>query len=77
MRDTARDVPGPITVPNIHKFLPLATLFISLLFADDTTFQLEGPNLSNLITLANVELKKAEEWFSSNLLTLISKNPNL
>ena len=68
---------GPLLFLIFINDLPLATLFISLLFADDTTFQLEGPNLSNLITLANVELKKAEEWFSSNLLTLNSKKTKL
>ena len=42
----------------------------SLLFADDTTFQLSDSNVENLFQTANIELKKASTWFQSNLLTL-------
>ena len=68
---------GPLLFLIFINDLPLATLFISLLFADDTTFQLEGPDLGDLISLANSELKKAEEWFISNSLTLNKKKTKL
>ena len=68
---------GPLLFLIFINDLPLATLFLSLLFADDTTFQLEGPILKDLITTANSELAKAEEWFSSNLLTLNKKKTKL
>ena len=42
----------------------------SLLFADDTTFQLSDYNTSKLFQNANVELAKASAWFQSNKLTL-------
>ena len=48
--------------------------FLTLLFADDTTFQLSGANIYELYSLANNELAKAAEWFRVNKLTLnISK----
>ena len=50
--------------------LPYATLFFTLLFADDTTFQIEGGSLQELFLNANIQLAKAQEWFASNLLTL-------
>ena len=50
--------------------LPKATEFFTLLFADDTTFQLFGPNLDQLFNLANFELSKAATWFKANKLTL-------
>ena len=68
---------GPILFLLFINDLPLATHFISLLFADDTTFQLQGPDLDNLIVLANAELEKAQEWFSSNLLTLNTQKTKL
>ena len=50
--------------------LPNATKFFTLLFADDTTFQLCSDNIQSLFTLANTELNKAASWFQSNKLTL-------
>ena len=64
---------GPLLFLIYINDFPMASLFLSLLFADDTTLQLEGPNLTELIKRANSELKKADEWFSSNLLTLNGK----
>lgn len=50
--------------------LPTATNFFSILFADDTTFQLSGSNMPELFEKANIELAKASDWFISNKLTL-------
>ena len=55
--------------------LPNATEFLTLLFADDTTFQYSGVNLDNLFQTANSELDKASVWFQANKLTLnVKKN---
>lgn len=42
----------------------------TILFADDTTFQLSNYNLSELFRIANAELKSAADWFRANKLTL-------
>ena len=42
----------------------------SLLFADETTFQISSNNLKDLLKLANLELEKASDWFKENKLTL-------
>ena len=39
-----------------------------LLFADDTTFQIAGNNLTETYSLANSELKKVAKWFRENKL---------
>ena len=61
---------GPLLFLLFINDLPFATEFFTLLFADDTTLQLEGENLTQLFQKANFELTKAQDWFSSNLLTL-------
>ena len=43
--------------------------FISLLFADDTTFQISSNNFEELFQVANSELQKAAVWFQTNKLT--------
>ena len=53
--------------------LPNATKFLTLLFADDITFQIGGWDLPSLIPQANLELSKANEWCASDLLTLDTK----
>ena len=45
-------------------------IFLSILFADDTTFQISDSNINELFLKANTELLKASNWFSSNRLTL-------
>ena len=64
---------GPLLFLFFINDLPNATNFFSILFADDTTFQLSGANTSDIFTRANIELKKAEEWFCANKLTLNAK----
>ena len=43
---------------------------MTLLFADDTTFQVSSNNLLELYESANLELSKAACWFEANKLTL-------
>ena len=54
----------------INDLANVSESLFSLLFADDTTFQLSSNNVYNLFTQANIELEKAAEWFKANKLTL-------
>ena len=68
---------GPILFLIFVNDLPQATLLLTLLFADDTTFQLSGPDLQALVNSVNIELAKAQAWFASNQLTLNVKKLRL
>ena len=61
---------GPLLFLLFINDLPNATEFLTLLFADDTTFQLSGTNLNLLFEKSNAELEKASIWFKANKLTL-------
>ena len=61
---------GPLLFLVFINDLPYASLFFSLLFADDCTFQMEGASLEELFSKANTELNKTQELFASNLLTI-------
>ena len=61
---------GPLLFTLFINDLPNATQFLTLLFADDTTFQMSGGNLNHLFQNANLELDKASTWFKANKLTL-------
>ena len=61
---------GPLLFLIFINDLPNATDFLTLLFADDTTFQLSGFDVNILFAMANSELKKASQWFIANELTL-------
>ena len=50
--------------------LPNATNFLTILFADDATFQISGSDENFLFERANIELDKAKIWFAANQLTL-------
>ena len=61
---------GPLLFLLFINDLPNATEFFTLLFADDTTFQLSSNDLNVLFQNANMELFKASTWFETNKLTL-------
>ena len=60
----------PILFLILINDLPNASDFLTLLFADDTTFQVSGQDLDQLFDHANFELEKATVWFRANKLTL-------
>ena len=64
---------GPLLFLVFINDLPNSTDLFSILFADDTTFQISGANTSDIFVRANIELKKAEQWFCANKLTLNAK----
>ena len=61
---------GPLLFLIFINDLPNATDFLTLLFADDTTFQLSSNNINILFEKCNSELEKAATWFKANKLTL-------
>ena len=61
---------GPLLFLLFINDLPNATDFLTLLFADDTTFQVSDTDPNKLFNIANSELEKASVWFSANKLTL-------
>ena len=61
---------GPILFLLYINDLHNATLFYTLLFADDTSFLMSGENLNELTRAANIELEKAYCWFKANKLSL-------
>ena len=66
---------GPLLFLIFINDLPQATDFLTLLFADDTTFQISDTETDSLFRNANFELEKASEWFKANKLTLkVKKN---
>ena len=54
----------------INDLANISQNLFSLLFADDTTFQISSNKLKDLFKLANLELEKASDWFKANKLTL-------
>ena len=61
---------GPLLFLIFINDLPNATDFLTLLFADDTTFQISCVDITQLFLLANTELEKSSVWFRANKLTL-------
>ena len=61
---------GPFLFLIFINDLPNATDFLTLLFADDTTFQLSNTDIDFLYEKTNSELEKASVWFKANKLTL-------
>jgi hypothetical protein len=52
------------------------TKFLTLLFADDTCFQLEGRDVDELSNQVNNKFMKAAAWFAANKLKLNVKKTN-
>ena len=61
---------GPLLFLIFINDLPNATNFLTLLFADDTTFQISDIDSEFLFDKANIELEKASNWFNANKLAL-------
>ena len=61
---------GPLLFLIFINDLSNCTDLFCLLFADDTTFQINDHNLQTLFQTANNELNKAATWFKANKLTL-------
>jgi hypothetical protein len=70
-------VAGPLLFLIYINDLPNATNLFTILFADDTTFQISFGDSDYLYYKANLELQKAAVWFSANLLTLNTKKLNI
>ena len=66
-------VAGPLLFLIYINDMPNATDLFTILFADDTTYQISSDDPDYLIYKANLELQKASDWFSANLLTLNAK----
>ena len=65
---------GPLLFLVFINDMPNVLEFLSILFADDTSYLLCHNNLATLIEKNNIELNKADSWFRANKLTLnISK----
>ena len=54
----------------INDFSRASDLLFSIIFADDTSFFLEGTKLEEIIELINNELEKVNVWLKANKLTL-------
>ena len=61
---------GPLLFLIYINDLPLCSELIALLFADNTTLLLSGPNIDDLVAKANSELKKITDFFSAHKLAL-------
>ena len=67
---------GPILFLLYINDLPTASLFKSLLFADDTTLLASGPDINELFNFANNELQKIVHFFRKNKLALHPNKTN-
>ena len=67
---------GPLLfIIYINYFSRGADLLFSILFADDTSFFIEGTNYDKVIDILNQEWKRIDIWLKANKLTInIKKN---
>ena len=63
-------VTGPLLFLILINDLHCALSANTILFADDTTFQLSGKHPSQLYSAININLERAVQWFRANYLTL-------
>ena len=63
-------IPGPTLFSLYVNELPSASDFETRLFVDDTVLIMNDVYLSSLESKVNSEIKKVEEWFWNNKLTL-------
>ena len=63
-------VTGPLLFLILINDLHCALSANTILFADDTTFQLSGKHPSQLYSAININLECAVQWFRANYLTL-------
>ena len=61
---------GPIVFLMFINCLPNAVSFLTLLFADDLTFQLSENNIREFLDKVNYELEQGSDWFNCNKLIL-------
>ena len=61
---------GPILFICFINDMPLSNLLFNILFADDTTGLIKGPNLQILSDQLNLELQKLGMWLRSNKLAI-------
>ena len=61
---------GPLLFLIYINELPAISNLLTILFADDTTLYLSGPNLQQLEKTVNAELQKISQWLSLNRLSL-------
>ena len=60
----------PAAAAGHKKPIPYNTILQAYLFSDDTSLFHEADNQKDLFDIANKELAKLENWFSTNKLTI-------
>ena len=65
---------GPLLfIIYMNDFSRSSDLLFSILFADDTSVFIEGPNFENISKILNTELEKVNMWLKANKLTINTK----
>ena len=61
---------GPILFLLFINDMPLSNSLLNILFADDTTGLVRGPNIADLASVINLELQKMGTWLRANKLSI-------